>query len=113
MLPVIGKQSLRCGKELKTLYLTHLEIDNELAHKRRLSLLEDLLEFVFKSGVTKESHMTILTDTARQSLAEALNGKGFVFTKQQTNLLQFVPEESQDVRVHDQHKQVAVEPAIY
>jgi N-acetylglutamate synthase-like GNAT family acetyltransferase len=96
LMSLVGKPRLATGRELKVLYLTHLEIASHYSDRQRQSVFELLLREIYKSKMHSGYHMVSFSDFPIRPLAPGLRGKGFVTNRVPTSAYQLVPKRPEE-----------------
>lgn len=96
IMPLVGKPSLATDRELKVLYLTHLEIASHYSDSERQTIFELLLHAIYKSKMHCGYHMVSFSDFPIRPLALGLRRKGFVTNRVPTSAYQLVPKMPQE-----------------
>ena len=100
---MVGLKVPRPNETIDMLYLTSLELDNELTSDQRLHVFDKLLSALYKSGLPRNYHIVSFCDYSRQSLLEVVS-RGYMFDTTPVLLYQLhAPEATEVYRESDMH----------
>jgi len=98
-LPLCGQRAIKENHELKTLYLTCLEIDSSKGQQERAELFGFMVDFLFASGRRRGYNLISSLDGLHCSLGKGIERKGYMYSKQRAALYQVLsPEEALEKR---------------
>lgn len=88
VMPLFGARSIRVANELKTLYLTSLEINTAFAQEERVALLGLMVDFLFLGEQFKGYNLVSIFNDKTCDFTSGVKGKGYLYTTQDAALYQ-------------------------
>ncbi len=97
IMPLIGGKKCLMGKSMNVLYLTHLEVDSKLKLLDQKDIFRFMLNYLFKSGDNKSSHIVSFIDFSTNSFSSDISP---FYIKQMTegSLYQVISEDDYNLK---------------
>jgi hypothetical protein len=88
LLPLLGRQRMRAGHELKVLYLSCLEIASAMDRKTRSAILGTMIDVLFAGPRCRNHHLVTFLDSEICPLVSGIQGRGYLFSAKKATLYQ-------------------------
>ena len=99
LLPLCGRRAIKENHELKTLYLTCLEIDSGKSQQQRAEIFGFMLDFLFAGKRWHGYNLVSFLDGFQCPLARGIEKKGYMYSTQKAALYQVLsPAEVREER---------------
>jgi hypothetical protein len=92
VMPLFGEKPIKVNSELKTLYLTSVEIDAGLTQDKRANLLGLMVDFLFLGNRLQGYNILSILNNARCDLSQGILHKGYLYTTQKAAMYQVLPD---------------------